>query len=80
MLDDDAPSPLRAPGPKAAALMAEAQALFAQRRLKDALQKYEAAMAADPRARSGRCAHGSRAAPARGSQLGVVSVTRGRQR
>lgn len=48
MLDDDGPSPLRAPGPKAARLMAEGGALFGQRKPQEALDKYEAAMAADP--------------------------------
>ena len=49
MLDDDGPSPLHAPGPKAAQLMAEGGALFGQHKPKEALVKYEAAMAADPR-------------------------------
>jgi tetratricopeptide (TPR) repeat protein len=48
LLDDDAPSPLRAPNPAAAKLVAEAESLFAQRKYKEALPRYEAAMAADP--------------------------------
>ena len=48
MLDDDGPSPLRAPSPKAAQLMAAGGALFGQHKPKEALVKYEAAMAADP--------------------------------
>lgn len=48
MLDDDGPSPLHVPGPKAAQLLAEGGALFGQHRPKEALRKYQAAMAADP--------------------------------
>lgn len=48
MLDEDAPSPLRVPNAAAARLVAEAESLFAQRKFKEALPKYEAAMAADP--------------------------------
>lgn len=48
MLDDDAPSPLRAPNAAAAGLVTEAESLFAQRKCQEALPKYEAAMAADP--------------------------------
>ncbi len=52
MLDDDGVSPLHAPNPQAAKLLAEGSALFAQRKPKEALVKYEAAMAADPKASS----------------------------
>lgn len=48
MLDDDGPSPLRTPNPAASKLVAEAQALLTQKKLGEALQKYEAAMQADP--------------------------------
>lgn len=48
MLDDDAPSPLRVPNAAVGRLVAEAQRHLAQRQLKEALAKYEAAMAADP--------------------------------
>lgn len=45
---DDAPTPLHAPNARAAALQAEAEVQFAQRHYPEALQKYEAAMQADP--------------------------------
>jgi tetratricopeptide (TPR) repeat protein len=47
-LDDDGPSPLHVANPEAAALMAEAEAQFAQRHFREALEKYQAAMKADP--------------------------------
>jgi len=50
MLDDDGVSPLHTPNARAATLLAEGSALFAQRKPKEALQKYEAAMEADPKA------------------------------
>ncbi len=52
MLDDDGASPLHTPNPRAAKLLAEGSALFAQRKPKEALLKYEAAMEADPKASS----------------------------
>lgn len=52
MLDDDGPSPLHTPNPRAAKLLAEGSALFAQRKPKEALLKYEAAMEADPKTSS----------------------------
>ncbi len=52
MLDDDGVSPLHTPNPRAAKLLAEGSALFAQRKPREALLKYEAAMEADPRASS----------------------------
>ena len=52
MLDDDGASPLHAPNPRAAKLLAEGSALFMQRKPKEALLKYEAAMEADPKASS----------------------------
>ncbi|TXF96291.1 tetratricopeptide repeat protein [Massilia arenae] len=52
MLDDDGVSPLHTPNPRAAKLLAEGSALFAQRKPKEALLKYEAAMEADPKASS----------------------------
>jgi tetratricopeptide (TPR) repeat protein len=48
LLDDDAPSPLHVANREAAARMAEAESQFAQHRLREALEKYEAAMKADP--------------------------------
>lgn len=48
-LDDDGPSPLHTPTPAAAALRNQAEVLFGQHRYPDALAKYEAAMAADPK-------------------------------
>lgn len=50
MLDDDGVSPLHTPNARAATLLAEGSALFAQRKPKEALLKYEAAMEADPKA------------------------------
>jgi tetratricopeptide (TPR) repeat protein len=47
-LDDDS-SPLHVPNPDAARLMHEAESLFSQRKLKEALVKYEAVMRADPK-------------------------------
>jgi tetratricopeptide (TPR) repeat protein len=47
-LDDDGPSPLHVANREAAALMAEAEAQFSQRHFREALEKYEAAMKADP--------------------------------
>ncbi|MDY0975740.1 tetratricopeptide repeat protein [Massilia sp. CFBP9012] len=52
MLDDDGASPLHTPNPRAANLLAEGSALFMQRKPKEALLKYEAAMEADPKASS----------------------------
>ncbi|MGF6274918.1 Tfp pilus assembly protein PilF [Massilia sp. UYP11] len=52
MLDDDGASPLHTPNPRASRLLAEGSALFAQRKPKEALRKYEEAMQADPRASS----------------------------
>lgn len=52
MLDDDGTSPLHTPNPRAAKLLTEGSALFAQRKPKEALIKYEAAMEADPKASS----------------------------
>ncbi len=52
MLDDDGVSPLHTPNPRAAKLLAEGSALFAQRKPKEALRKYEAAMEADPKVSS----------------------------
>ncbi|WP_313170946.1 tetratricopeptide repeat protein [Massilia oculi] len=52
MLDDDGVSPLHTPNPRAAKLLAEGSALFAQRKPKEALLKYEAAMEADPKTSS----------------------------
>ena len=52
MLDDDGLSPLHTPNPRAARLLAEGAALFTQRKPKEALAKYEAAMVADPKASS----------------------------
>lgn len=49
MLDDDAPSPLHIPNAEAARLTAEGSVLFMQRKPKEALAKYEAAMKADPK-------------------------------
>jgi tetratricopeptide (TPR) repeat protein len=48
MLDADAPSPLHAANPEAAAFVGEAESQFAQRHYAEALKKYEAAMKADP--------------------------------
>jgi len=48
MLDDDGVSPLRPLNARAAALHDEAENHFSQGQFKEALQKYEAAMAADP--------------------------------
>lgn len=48
LLDDDGPSPLRAVAPQAANLLAEAEAFFVQRKLRHALDKYEAVMKLDP--------------------------------
>jgi tetratricopeptide (TPR) repeat protein len=48
VLDDDGPSPLRTPNAAALKLVIEAQALLAQNRFGEALQKYEAAKLADP--------------------------------
>lgn len=50
LLDDEGLSPLYEPNPKAATLLAEGAALFMQRKPKEALVKYEAAMVADPKA------------------------------
>jgi len=50
LLDDDGVSPLHTPNPEAAQLLAEGAALFAQRKAKESLLKYEAAMQADPKA------------------------------
>jgi tetratricopeptide (TPR) repeat protein len=47
-LDDDGPSPLRQPNPEAGRLMAEAESQFGQHHFREALEKYEAAMKADP--------------------------------
>jgi len=52
MLDDGGASPLHTPNPRAAKLLAEGEALFAQRKPKESLLKYEAAMDADPKASS----------------------------
>lgn len=46
---DDGPSPLRAPSPQAAALLATAEKHFAQGNYKEALAGYEAVQRADPR-------------------------------
>jgi tetratricopeptide (TPR) repeat protein len=48
-LDDDGASPLRQLNARAAALQAEAENHFSERRYQEALPKYEAAMRADPR-------------------------------
>lgn len=48
-LDDDGVSPLRQLNARAAALQAEAENRFSERRYQEALPKYEAAMRADPR-------------------------------
>jgi tetratricopeptide (TPR) repeat protein len=48
LLDDDGPSPLHVANREAAAFMAEAEAQFSQRHYREALEKYEAAMKADP--------------------------------
>jgi tetratricopeptide (TPR) repeat protein len=47
-LDDDGPSPLHEPNREAAAFMAEAESQFGQRHFREALEKYNAAMKADP--------------------------------
>ncbi|WP_208277522.1 tetratricopeptide repeat protein [Massilia oculi] len=52
MLDDGGASPLHTPNPRAARLLAEGEALFAQRKPKESLLKYEAAIEADPKASS----------------------------
>lgn len=48
MLDDDGPSPLRAPNAAAARFMAEGEAAFQREDFAAALPKYEATMRADP--------------------------------
>lgn len=48
MLEDDGPSPLHRLKPEAVALANEAESLFAQRRLAEALARYEAVMRLDP--------------------------------
>jgi tetratricopeptide (TPR) repeat protein len=48
LLDDDGPSPLHVPNREAMRLMKEAESQFAQGRYPQALEKYEAAMKADP--------------------------------
>ena len=52
ILDDDGVSPLHTPNPRAAQLLAEGAALFAQRKPQESRARYEAAMAADPMASS----------------------------
>jgi len=59
LLDDPGPSPLRAPAPEAAALMAQAEQHFAAGRLREALAGYEAVMRADPRYSSAWVAAGN---------------------
>lgn len=48
LLEDDGPSPLHRVNPEGAALLAQAERLFAQRRYADALGKYEEVMRLDP--------------------------------
>ncbi|WP_137176147.1 tetratricopeptide repeat protein [Massilia sp. HP4] len=52
MLDDDGLSPLHTPNARAAKLLAEGAALFAQRKPQESRARYEAAMEADPKASS----------------------------